>query len=143
MRFPDPVIKLFSKLNSVVYRISGGRMGGRYRGAPVLLLTVVGRKSGEPRTTPLVYLLDGDDYIVAASKGGADKDPIWLLNLEAAGQATVAVGDRTLEVTPSRVPPAEKEALWGRFDRMLPSMKDYRGATARDIPLIRLHIRRG
>src|SRR5437870_4649907 len=87
------VIKVMSRLNTWMYRISGGRLGGRFpNGAPVLLLTTIGRKSGQPQTAPLLYLKDEDRYVVVASKGGMADHPLWFKNLEANPQVDVEVG---------------------------------------------------
>ena len=82
------------KLHSSIYRASDGHVWGKMFGAPVLLLSTTGRKSGQRRTTPLVYTMDGDDFVLIASNGGAPKHPAWYLNLMANPDATVEVGDR-------------------------------------------------
>ena len=75
-RIAKPIIKAMSHVNTWIYRISGGRFGGTWlRGAPVMLLTTVGRKSGERRTTPLLYLRDGKDVLIVGSQGGMSKNP--------------------------------------------------------------------
>src|SRR3954469_12614857 len=82
-----------TRLHSRLYRLSGGRIGGRYRyGTKVLILEHVGRRSGQLRTAPLVYHEHGDDLIVVASAGAADVDPQWLLNLRAQPRTQVSVG---------------------------------------------------
>src|SRR5512140_3697779 len=87
------VIKVMSRLNTWIYRVSGGRMGGRFpSGAPILLLTTIGRKSGRPQTAPLLYLKEGDAYVVVASKGGMADHPLWFKNLEANPLVEVEVG---------------------------------------------------
>ena len=77
------LIQLFSLIHQVVYRLSGGRIGSQLAGAPVLLLTTTGRKSGKTRTTPLLYLEEGRNWIVAGSNAGDDRHPVWWLNLKA------------------------------------------------------------
>ena len=87
------IIKKMSAANTWLYRKTGGRIGGKFlNGAPVLLLTTTGRKSGQPRTTPLLYLADGDRVIVVASKGGLPTNPLWYLNLKADPNVTVQIG---------------------------------------------------
>ena len=87
------VIKPMSDLNTWIYRISGGKLGGRWlRGAPVMLLTTIGRKSGQPRTKPVLYLRNGDDVIVVASKGGMSRHPLWYLNIEANPNVEIEIG---------------------------------------------------
>src|SRR5437764_14438205 len=84
----------FSVLNRGLYRMSGGRIGGRMKGAPILLLTTTGRRSGKRRTLPLLYIEDGDRLAVIASKGGAPEHPAWYRNLTADPQVEVEVGRR-------------------------------------------------
>ena len=93
------VIRLGSRLNTRLYRATGGRLGGTWRvgaalrkPAPVCLLTTIGRKSGEPRTAPLIYLRDGQRFIVVASQGGSPRHPAWYLNLQANPAVTIQVG---------------------------------------------------
>src|SRR2546421_8798809 len=74
--------RLFSRTHVSFYRLSRGRVGGRLWNAPVLLLTTLGRKTGEKRTTPLLYLRDGERIIIVASNGGRDKEPSWWTNLK-------------------------------------------------------------
>ena len=82
----------FTGLNNVVYRLSGGRILGSYDGNPVLLLHHVGRRSGEPRVTPLLYLPDGDELVIVASMGGTPKHPAWFHNLKAGPDTEIEVG---------------------------------------------------
>jgi F420H(2)-dependent quinone reductase len=100
------------KLNTPLYRLSGGRLGGKVGKAPVLLLTTTGRKSGEKRTAPVVYLRDGDRYVVINTNAGNAKVPAWSLNLAADPEAEVEVGRRKLRVR-ARVAEGEERAdLW-------------------------------
>src|SRR4051812_38332266 len=88
----ERLIKAMSSTNTWLYRATGGRLGGRFPGgAPLLLLTTIGRKSGQPRTTPLIYLADGDDLVVVASKAGMDEHPLWYTNLLANADVEVEV----------------------------------------------------
>src|SRR6266576_5014849 len=95
-----------------VYRLSGGRFGGKIGGLPVLLLTTIGRKSGRPRTQPLAYTRTGGGYAVIASKGGAAQHPLWYLNLRANPLAEVTVGRDTHEVRARDAEGEERERLW-------------------------------
>jgi deazaflavin-dependent oxidoreductase (nitroreductase family) len=131
------VIRVMSRLNTWVYRASGGRIGGRFPGgAPVLLLTTVGRKSGRPQTAPLLYLKEGDDYVVVASKGGMSHNPLWFKNLEANPRVEVEVGGRAMAMTARRASDDEKTALWPKLVAMYPSYADYQARTARNIPVV-------
>jgi deazaflavin-dependent oxidoreductase (nitroreductase family) len=129
-------LKFFSKVNVLVYRASGGRVGSRFKSAPVLLLTTTGRKSGKRRTTPLLYAEDGGRYIVVASVGGAPKHPTWYLNLGADAGATIQVGGRKLDVRAETAAPDERARLWTVMTRMYPPYDDYQAKTSREIPIV-------
>ena len=138
-RIGSVVVKVMSVLNVFVYRITGGRIGGTFlRGAPVCLVTVIGRKSGEPHTIPLLYLRDGDDVIVVASKGGMSKHPVWYWNLVATPRCEVEMDGRHRSMVARRVSSEEKAALWPRLCAMYPDYADYQARTTRDIPVLRL-----
>ena len=130
-------IHVMSMFNTWVYRMSGGRLLGRFPGgAPVLLLTTIGRKSGEPKVAPLLYLADGENYVIVASKGGMAHNPLWFKNLEANPNVEVEVGNRKLPMTARRASDAEKAALWPRLVAMYSSYADYQARTTRDIPVV-------
>ena len=138
----DRLIKLMSKANTGLYRRTGGRVGGRFGGAPVCLLTTTGRRSGQPRTMPLLYLEggpgpgDGDDVVVVASKGGFSQHPQWYLNLLADPEVTVEIGRRRRAMTARVATDDEKAALWPRLVAMYRSYDDYQARTDRDIPVV-------
>jgi F420H(2)-dependent quinone reductase len=130
-------LKLFSRIHVVLYRLSGGRLGGRFKKtAPVLLLTTTGRKSGKSRTTPLLYIEDGGRYVIVASVGGAPTHPSWYLNLRANPAATIQIGSRKLALTAETAPPEERARLWPLLTRMYPGYDDYQAKTSREIPLV-------
>jgi deazaflavin-dependent oxidoreductase (nitroreductase family) len=138
-RFGKAVVVLMNRINTWVYRLTDGRIGGRFlRGAPVCLLTVRGRKSGEPRTVALLYLADGANVIVVASLGGMSKHPLWYRNLEANPDVTLQIGATERAMTARRVSDEEKAALWPRLTAMYRDFDDYQGRTTRNIPVIRL-----
>jgi len=132
------MLKLFSRIHVFLYRASGGRIGGRFRAAPVLLLTTTGRKSGKQRTTPLLYAEDAGRYVVVASVGGAPKHPAWYLNLRGSPEANIQVGGRTLHTHAETVPPEERARLWAVMTRLYPPYDDYQAKTSREIPLVTL-----
>jgi F420H(2)-dependent quinone reductase len=133
------ILKLFSRLHVLFYRASGGRLGGRFRKtAPVLLLTTTGRKTGKQRTTPLLYLEQGDRYVVIASVGGAPKHPAWYLNLRGNPTATIQIGSRKLAVRAETAVPEERARLWPLVTQMYPSYDDYQAKTSREIPVVTL-----
>lgn len=133
----DRFIKLMSKLNTGVYRRTGGRLGAKFAGgAPVCLLTTIGRKSGEPRTMPLLYLRDGADIVVVASKGGFSSHPQWYFNLLANPEVTVEIKKERLELTATVADDARKAELWPKLVAMYRSFDEYQQRTERDIPVI-------
>ncbi len=128
--------RVATKLHTFVYRVTGGRLGGRMVGAPVLLLTTTGRKTGKQRTSPLLYLEDGEDLVIVASNGGAPRHPTWWLNLRADPEASVEIGNRKLRVRAEEASPEEKERLWTRLVAMYGPYESYRRRTDRDIPVV-------
>jgi deazaflavin-dependent oxidoreductase (nitroreductase family) len=133
----NPVIKLMSRLNTWAYRATGGRLGGRFPGgAPVMLLTAVGRKSGRRHTTPLLYLRDGDRLVTVASKGGMDHHPLWYRNLLANPDVDVQIGTRVQAMRAHTANDAEKSALWPKLVAMYPDYASYQARTTRAIPVV-------
>jgi deazaflavin-dependent oxidoreductase (nitroreductase family) len=126
-----------SGLNTWLYRTSGGRLGGTWlQGAPILLLTTKGRKSGEPRTTPLLYLRDGNDLVLVASKGGMSHHPLWFRNLEATPDVEVEIGTDRTAMRARRASEQEKAALWPRLVGIYSDFAIYQARTARNIPVV-------
>ena len=132
-------LKLGSGAHAGVYRATGGKLFGRMGKSPILLLNTVGRKSGRKRTSPLLYVMDGEDFVIIASKGGAPTHPAWYLNLRADPDATVEVGDREVRVRAEEVDSEEKVRLWQKMVEMYPAYDDYQRKTGREIPLLILH----
>ena len=131
------LLTALSRAHVVLYRASRGRLGGRIsRGAPVLLLTTTGRKSGKRRTTPLLYLVDAGRYVVIASVGGAPKHPAWYLNLRDNAAATIEIGRRKLAVSASTASPEERARLWSRLVDMYRPYDAYQAKTTREIPVV-------
>jgi F420H(2)-dependent quinone reductase len=130
-----------SAVHSGLYRLSGGRLGGRMAGAPVLLLTTTGRKSGKARTVPLLYTRDGDTYTVIASMGGAPQHPAWYTNLQANPSAEVAVGRDAVAVTARDAEGEERQRLWSSMTELYPAYDDYQKKTERRIPVVVLEPR--
>ena len=129
-------LKLGSGAHTRVYRATGGRLFGRMGKSPILLLNTVGRKTGMKRTSPLLYVMDGEDFVIIASKGGAPTHPAWYLNLKANPDATVEVGDREVRVRAEEVDSQEKDRLWQKMVEMYPPYDDYQTRTKREIPLL-------
>jgi deazaflavin-dependent oxidoreductase (nitroreductase family) len=120
------------------FRANGGRVGGRFEGRPVLLLTTTGAKSGRRLTTPLVYLQDGERRLIFASKAGAPTNPDWYHNLVANPRVTVEVGTETYEATAVVVNGEERDRLYARQVAAAPQFGEYQEKTTRVIPVIAL-----
>lgn len=125
-----------AELHTLAYRVTGGRLGGRMAGAPVLLLDHTGRKSGTRRTTPLLYLDDDPDLVVVGSRGGSKAPAAWYLNLCATPQTTVQVGSERRNVIARTAAPAERERLWPRLVELYPDYETYARRTDREIPVV-------
>jgi deazaflavin-dependent oxidoreductase (nitroreductase family) len=118
-------LRWMGKLNVPVYRATGGRLMGKVNKAPVLLLTTTGRKSGQMRTAPVVYLADGERMVVINTNAGSAKVPAWSLNLAANPEAEVEVGRRKIPVR-ARVASGEERAdLWRRHNQQYAGFDDY------------------
>lgn len=135
---PETIIKAFTQTHVFLYRISGGKVGKTRVGMPVLLLTTTGRKSGKSRTTPLVYLLDGDDYLIAASKGGYDPHPAWYFNLKATPEVGVEIGSQTFTALAKIAEGGERDELYERFKSSSDNFVQYEQMAQRTIPVVRL-----
>ncbi|HEU5229473.1 MAG TPA: nitroreductase family deazaflavin-dependent oxidoreductase [Ktedonobacteraceae bacterium] len=120
------------------FHANGGKVGGPFEGAPLLLLTTTGAKSGKKYTTPLMYLPDGDQMLIFASKGGAPTNPSWYHNLVAHPDATVEVGTKTFDVIASVVTGEERDRLYAEQSRRYPNFAEYQEKTTRRIPVIAL-----
>jgi F420H(2)-dependent quinone reductase len=131
------LIKWMSRINTAAYKVSGGRVGGTFlQGAPVALLTTIGRKSGEPRVSPLLFLRDGDRIVLVASQGGRANNPMWYLNLKANPKVTVQVKKEVLKLTARDATDAEREHYWPKLVEMYSSFDDYQSWTDRVIPIV-------
>lgn len=131
------VMKVGARLNIWLYRATGGRVGGRFPGgAPVLLLTSVGRRSGLERTVPLLYLEDGDRLVVVASQGGMPTHPDWYHNVVAHPRVEVEVGRRVREMVARVADEAERAELWPRLVAVYRGYDDYQARTERRIPVV-------
>ena len=128
-----------TRLHSFVYRATNGRIGGYLAGGPVLLLTTTGRKSGEERTVPLLYIRDGENFVAVGSNGGTATHPAWWLNLKASPEAVAEFGDRRLCVRAEEAGAEDKERLWPRLVAMYGGYESYRRRTDREIPVVLLH----
>jgi F420H(2)-dependent quinone reductase len=130
-------IKWMSRLNTLAYKVSGGKVGGTFlQGAPVALLTTIGRKSGEPRVSPLLFLRDGDRVVLVASQGGRASNPMWYLNLKANPKVTVQIKREVLNLTARDATEDERAQYWPQLVAMYSSFDDYQSWTDRVIPVV-------
>ena len=132
----DMLARVVTAAHSEIYRRTGGRFTGKAGKTRFLLLTTTGRKSGEPRTTPLNYLPDGDRWILVASWGGDDRDPQWLKNLRANPVATIQVGADTFTVRAEIANAEERARYWPKVVEMYAGYDKYQSKTTRQIPIV-------
>ena len=137
------IIKVMSQVNTAVYRWTGGLLGSTWRvgsafpwGIPVLLLTTIGRKSGQPRTLPLLFIEEGDHIIIVASKGGLPSEPLWYKNLVANPECDVQIKRRKVKAKARTASPEEREALWPKLVAHYPDFASYASWTDRIIPVV-------
>jgi deazaflavin-dependent oxidoreductase (nitroreductase family) len=127
---------LFGQEHVQRYQETGGDEGHDWNGTTVLLLTTTGRRSGEQRTTPLIYQEHGDAYLVVASKGGADEPPAWYLNLEAKPDVEVQVKGDRFKGRARTATPDEKPDMWKTMTSTWPQYDEYQQQTEREIPVV-------
>jgi deazaflavin-dependent oxidoreductase (nitroreductase family) len=130
------IFRLFLKLQIALFRLTNGALGASMRGMPVLLLTTIGRKTGRVRTTPVMYIRDGEDYVITASNSGSDRAPAWFHNLKASPQVVIEVPGKRLEAVASPAKPEEQERLWPQLVAKAPFFDGYRKRTSRFIPMV-------
>lgn len=118
------------------FRANAGKVGGPFEGAPMVLLTSTGAKSGQPRVSPLMALLEGDDIVIFASKGGAPTNPDWYYNLLANPEASIEIGSDTVAVKARVAEGAERDDLWTRQKLAYPQFQGYEDGTTRVIPVV-------
>jgi deazaflavin-dependent oxidoreductase (nitroreductase family) len=127
---------LFGEEHVRRYRETDGEEGYEWRGVHTLLLTTTGRRSGEERTTPLIFGQDGDDYVIVASKGGAPSHPAWYLNLTANPEVGVQVKGDRFRARARAAEGEERERLWQLMAAIWPAYDDYAEKTDREIPVV-------
>jgi deazaflavin-dependent oxidoreductase (nitroreductase family) len=128
--------QLFGAEHVARYRETGGEHGHDWKGTTTLLLSTTGHKSGEQRTTPLIYQPHGDDYLIVASKGGAPDPPAWYLNLQKNPDVEVQVRDDVFRARARTATPAEKPEMWRTMTATWPDYDDYQSKTDREIPVV-------
>ena len=130
------LLALITAVHRWIYLKSGGRIGHKLLDKPMLLLETVGRKSGQPRITPLLYVEDGGAFVVVASNLGDARFPAWWHNLTARPEAAVRVGRRRLRAAWRRADSEEEARLWPKLEAVYSAYPDYRARAGRDIPLV-------
>ena len=119
-----------------LYRLTSGAIGGRMASLQVLLLTTTGRKTGQPRTTPLGYFRQDGNLVVIASNGGADQNPAWFYNLKSNPQVTIQAGNKQLAAKAEVVDAEKRKQMWADLVKMAPVYDRYTTRTKREIPLV-------
>ena len=132
------VLKVANGLHVTLYRMSDGKFANKIANLPILLITTFGRKSGKPHTNPVVYVKDGQDYLVSATNGGSDTDPGWYLNLKTRPEAKIEVGDTTFNVRAVITESEERTRLYEKFKAASSNFVKYEQGTSRVLPVIRL-----
>ena len=131
-----PVVEIAWRLHRFLFRMSGGRIGAKFGVLPALMLTIRGRKTGEPRSVMLNYVEDAGRYIVLASHAGEDREPAWWLNLRAADEARMQIGPRTQLVRAREAQADERARLWQKAAQMDPAYAVYEKRTTRRIAVV-------
>jgi deazaflavin-dependent oxidoreductase (nitroreductase family) len=128
----------FNERNIAEFRANHGRVGGQFEGAPLLILHSTGARSDEPRTNIMMYLDDGDRYLIFASKAGADSNPAWYWNLRAHPDVRIEVGDEELAAHAVELEGSERDAKYAEQASRFPGFSDYQKKTSRTIPVVAL-----
>ena len=140
-RVVNAIMRTMSRANVWLFQKTSGRLGSKFlEGTDVCLLTTTGRRSGEPRTVPLLYLRDGEEIILVASRGGDFKHPLWYLNLQATPEARVQIGAEVHECVARTASAQEKAEVWPRLVAFYSGFQDYQDIAERDIPVVFMSI---
>jgi F420H(2)-dependent quinone reductase len=132
----DTFMKWMARTNTWIYQRSNGKLGGVFQKSPVALLTTIGRKTGQLRVSPLLYLREGERVILGASSGGRDKHPLWYLNLKADPKVSVQIKDEVLPLRARDATADERKEYWPKLVAMYPTFDDYQSFTDRTIPIV-------
>lgn len=131
-------IRVFVGAHRRILAASGGRILGRLGGHPLIILTTTGRKTGQPRSTPVIGIPDGPDWLVVASNGGAATQPLWVRNIEACPEVTVRRGQRTAAFRARILPAGERASRWPALSAAYPAYAKMQAKTDRPLPVIAL-----
>lgn len=137
-KFGSSLIKKVGKWQTKVYEFTGGRLWNTFLGSPVAILTYKGRKSGATLKTPLLYIEDNGRVVMAASKGGMKKPPLWWINLQANPECEIQIRNRKSKYIARQANEAEEAELWPKLDAMYKGYEEYRARTegVRHIPVV-------
>lgn len=137
-KFGSWIISKIGRWQTSVYELTGGRVWNKFLGSPVAILTAVGRKSGAQRKVPLLFLMQGEEVVMTASKGGMTKLPLWYWNVKAASTVDIQIGPKKRSYTMREATPEEEETLWPKLEDMYADYKEYRARTegVRHIPIL-------
>jgi deazaflavin-dependent oxidoreductase (nitroreductase family) len=133
---PDPTFDEFNKRVMAEFHEKGGKLGGRFEGTDILILTSTGARTGQTRWNPLAYSKDGERFIIVASKGGAPASPDWFHNLVANPSAVVEVGTEVIRVDATVASGDERDRLYARHAAKMPQFLEYAKNTKRSIPVV-------
>lgn len=133
MSLPDAVLRSVGKLNVPLYRASRGRLGATWGRAPILLLTTTGRRSGQQRTAPVVYMTDHQRLVVIGSNAGNERAPAWALNLQANPGCAVQVGGTRRQLKARVAEDEERAELWRKMNEQYAGFDDYEERTSREL----------
>jgi F420H(2)-dependent quinone reductase len=132
----DTFSRVATTIHTQLIRRTGGKVGGLMFKQPMMLLTTTGRRSGQPRVTPLLCIRDGDRYLAIGSNGGDDRTPQWVQNLLANAEASIDLKGETIPVRARIATPEEKKALWPKAIAAYKGYDGYQRRTSRDIPVM-------
>ncbi|MCP2624278.1 nitroreductase family deazaflavin-dependent oxidoreductase [Mycolicibacterium smegmatis] len=131
------LIKWMSRFQTFLFKTTNGKLGNKFlRGTEVGILTTIGRKSGEPRDTPLLFLQEGRRIVLVASQGGRATNPMWYLNLKANPKVTFQTKSEKLALVAREATDVERDEYWPKLDAMYPDFANYRSYTDRKIPIV-------
>ena len=131
-------IRVFVGAHRRILAASGGRILGRLGGHPLIILTTTGRKTGQPRSTPVIGIPDGPNWLVVASNGGAASQPLWVRNIAACPEVTVRRGKRTAAFRARILPDSERASRWPSLSGAYPAYDKMQAKTDRQLPVIAL-----
>ncbi|MCF6387849.1 nitroreductase family deazaflavin-dependent oxidoreductase [Mycobacterium sp. MBM] len=131
------MIKWMSRANTWIFKKTNGKLGNKFlHGAEVGILTTIGRKSGEPRDSPLLFLQEGRRIVLVASQGGRATNPMWYLNIKANPAISFQTKKEKLDLMAREATDAERDEYWPKLDAMYPDFANYRSYTDRKIPIL-------